>query len=50
MLFGTKDTTAKLTNEYTQGLPRGLFKLTAEFQELVTPMEMTDRTSVGVLI
>lgn len=26
------------------------FRLTAEFQELVTPMEMTDRTSVGVLI
>lgn len=38
MLFGMEKTTAKLAYEYLQALLRGLFKLTAEFQELVTPM------------
>lgn len=50
MNFGTRNAIANLTHEYLQALPKGLFNLTAEFQELVMPKQMTDSTSAGVLI
>lgn len=50
MLFGIEMLLPNLHMNSLQALPRGLFTLTAEFQELVTIIYMTDRTSAGVLI
>lgn len=44
MLFGIENAFAKLTHEYFQALTSGLFRLTAEVHEPVTPMHMTDST------